>query len=110
MPSRSTQASYNKTAHIEATLTVTAEGKNYDFVTTYQTVTLVAKTVFEGTLEPISFKFEEGLDKTFSIDEIAECVGIDKALLTSQQLHTSDTDRRNRPYSDLVGRWYKTGS
>lgn len=76
-------ASYNKTAHIEATLTVTAEGKNYDFVTTYQTVTLVAKTVFEGTLEPISFKFEEGLDKTFSIDEIAECVGIDKALLTT---------------------------
>lgn len=77
-------ASYNKTAHIEATLTVTAEGKNYDFVTTYQTVTLVAKTVFEGTLAPISFKFEEGLDKTFSIDEIAECVGIDKALLTTE--------------------------
>ena len=76
-------ASYDKTAHIEATLTVTAEGKNYDFVTTYQTVTLVAKTVFEGTLTPISFKFEEGLDKTFSIDEIAECVGIDKALLTT---------------------------
>ncbi len=76
-------ASYDKTAHIEATLTVTAEGKNYDFVTTYQTVTLVAKTVFEGTLAPISFKFEEGLDKTFSIDEIAECVGIDKALLTT---------------------------
>lgn len=77
-------ASYTKTAHIEATLTVTAEGKNYDFVTTYQTVTLVAKTVFEGTLAPISFKFEEGLDKTFSIDEIAECVGIDKALLTTE--------------------------
>lgn len=77
-------ASYDKTAHIEATLTVTAEGKNYDFVTTYQTVTLVAKTVFEGTLAPISFKFEEGLDKTFSIDEIAECVGIDKALLTTE--------------------------
>lgn len=76
-------ASYTKTAHIEATLTVTAENKNYDFVTTYQTVTLVAKTVFEGTLAPISFKFEEGLDKTFSIDEIAECVGIDKALLTT---------------------------
>lgn len=76
-------ASYTKTAHIEATLTVTAENKNYDFVTSYQTVTLVAKTVFEGTLAPISFKFEEGLDKTFSIDEIAECVGIDKALLTT---------------------------
>lgn len=76
-------ASYDKTAHIEATLTVTAEGKNYDFVTTYQTVTLVAKSTFKGTLESISFKFEEGLDKTFSIDEIAECVGIDKALLTT---------------------------
>ena len=77
-------ASYTKTAHIEATLTVTAENKNYDFVTSYQTVTLVAKTVFEGTLAPISFKFEEGLDKTFSIDEIAESVGIDKALLTTE--------------------------
>ena len=48
-------ASYTKTAHIEATLTVTAEGKNYDFVTTYETVTLVAKNTFKGTLAPISF-------------------------------------------------------
>lgn len=77
-------ASYTKTAHIEATLTVTAEGKNYDFVTTYETVTLVAKNTFKGTLAPISFKFEEGLDKTFTIDEIAECAGMDKALLTTE--------------------------
>lgn len=77
-------ASYTKTAHIEATLTVTAEGKNYDFVTTYEIVTLVAKNTFKGTLAPISFKFEEGLDKTFTIDEIAECAGMDKALLTTE--------------------------
>lgn len=76
-------ASYDKTAHIEATLTVTAEGKTYDFVTYYQPVTLVAKKAFEGTLAPISFKFEEGLDKTFSIEEIASCVGMDKSILTA---------------------------
>lgn len=98
-------ASYTKTAHIEATLSVTAEGKNYDFVTTYETVTLVAKNTFKGTLAPISFKFEEGLDKTFTIDEIAECAGMDKALLTTENF----TQEALSGVSGLTATWSAEG-